>query len=656
MRPSFRLLCAVGVSLALTATPGGIASAEARPGIHVVDGRTQPVFSYADAIREHVNVETPVDSDGDGKKDLAGVDIIRPRETEQGLKVPVIMDESPYYDNSGRGNEAERKRYDAAGLPLKFPLFYDNYFVPRGYAVLLVDMIGTNRSEGCPDVGAAADIAAGKAVIDWLNGRAKAYGPDGAAVTAGWTTGKVGMVGKSYDGTLPNAVAATGVRGLETIVPISAISSWYRYTRMNGVLYSDDYMPFLADYVDTDPPAKCAAMRQRLHEGQDDATGDYNAFWAERNYVTGSLADVSKVRASVFAVHGLGELNVKADNFSTYWQALAKRGVPRKLWLSQYGHVDPFDYRREDWVDTLHAWFDQWLYKIDSGVMRQPRVDLQVSATEWVKRANWPAPSLTVPLWLRPGQEAQGGLGLLPAAKGATMSFTDDPAQTESRMVSDPSAASPNRLAFLTPPLKRAVRFSGTPKVDIRAKLDQPDANLTALVVDYGDDDRVDHYASAGGIRTLTEESCHGESTADDDACYKRTETVTANRPVEIVARGWLDARNHRSLSDPETLKPGKNYQFTWDTLPADYVVKPGHRLAVVLAGGDASETSPDQPAVATVTVDLSASRIWLPLAYAGPAQDAAPPTTLEFAPAPEQERWIGPKDVVLPTPSHDLY
>ncbi|MDH2426870.1 Xaa-Pro dipeptidyl-peptidase [Sphaerisporangium sp. TRM90804] len=653
MRQSSRLLCAIGVTLALTATPGGVAAAHAQPEIQVTDGRTQPVFSYADAIREQVRVETPVDSDGDGKNDLANVDIIRPRETDQGLKVPVIMDDSPYYDNSGRGNEAERKTYDAAGLPVKFPLAYDNYFVPRGYAVLLVDMLGTNKSEGCPDVGGAADIAAGKAVVDWLNGRAKAYKPDGSPATAGWTTGRVGMIGKSYDGTLANAVAATGVRGLETIVPISAISSWYRYQRMNGVLYSYDYMPFLADHVDTDPAAKCAAVRERLRVGQEDATGNHNAFWDERNYISGTLADVRKVRASVLVAHGLGELNVKADHFTTWWQALARHNVPRKLWLSQYGHVDPFDFRREDWIDTLHAWFDHWLHRVDNDVMRQPRVDLQVAPDRWVKQADWPSRSLTVPLSLRPGQDGQGSLGLLPAPRGTTLSFTDDPGQSESEMVSDPTAASPNRLAFLTPPLKRAVRFSGTPKVDIRAKLDQPSANLTALVVDYGDDDRVDHYAGAGGIRTLTEESCHGESTAADDACYRKTETATANRPVEIVARGWLDTDNRRSLRTSEPATPGQYYRFTWDTLPNDYVVKPGHRLAVILAGSDDSETFPDKPAAATVTVDLPGSRIWLPLSA---VHDEEPPSTMEFGPAPKREEWRGPKDVVLPTPSRDFF
>ena len=60
-------------------------------------------------------------------------------------------------------------------------------------------------------------------------------------MTAGWSSGSAAMIGKSYDGTLANGVAATGVDGLKTIVPISAISDWYRYSRMSGVRFNTDY-------------------------------------------------------------------------------------------------------------------------------------------------------------------------------------------------------------------------------------------------------------------------------------------------------------------------------------------------------------------------------------------------------------------------------
>ena len=73
------------------------------------------------------------------------------------------------------------------------------------------------------------------------------------------------MIGRSYNGTLPNGVAATGVEGLTTIVPISAISSWYDYSRMGGVIGSTHYPAFLSNYVtDADRRAHCAPIRDML--------------------------------------------------------------------------------------------------------------------------------------------------------------------------------------------------------------------------------------------------------------------------------------------------------------------------------------------------------------------------------------------------------
>ncbi|MFC7642364.1 hypothetical protein ACFQX6_16460 [Streptosporangium lutulentum] len=114
-------LRAVLIAFAVVAAGATPAHANTEPSITVKQGRTQPVFSYADAIRESVYVESSVDSDSNGKLDRVRVDIIRPKESGPRLKVPVIIDESPYYDNSGRGNEAERKTYDANGNITKFP-------------------------------------------------------------------------------------------------------------------------------------------------------------------------------------------------------------------------------------------------------------------------------------------------------------------------------------------------------------------------------------------------------------------------------------------------------------------------------------------------------------------------------------------------------
>jgi X-Pro dipeptidyl-peptidase len=625
------LACAIAAVTALAVT-GAPAHAAGKPRITVAGGVTQPVFSYPDAIREYVRVRSTVDSDHDGKKDLIRVDIIRPKQSGPSFKVPVITDESPYYDNLGRGNESERKTYDATGNPVKFPLFYDNYFVPRGYAVLNVDMDGTTKSDGCPTSGGASDVLGGKAVIDWLNGRATAYDSAGKPVKATWHNGRAAMIGKSYDGTLANGVAATGVQGLVTIVPISAISSWYDYSRMNGTVWFKGEEDGLADTVDTDPPAKCAAVNAAMATGQDDATGNYNAFWNERNYRTGPIADASKVHASVFAVHGLNDLNVKPNHFSTWWAALAKRGVPRKVWLSQYGHVDPFDFRRDAWVNTLHQWFDYWLWKVPNGVMKQPRLDLETGPDQWVTQSDWPAPKAH-DLSLRPA--ANGSLGA--SAGTGTATYTDTK-QSESDLVADPTTARPYRLAYVTAPLQHGVRLSGTPTVSLKIKSDRPVADLGALLVDYGTDTRVNYLGSGSGVKTLATEDCHGESTATDDACYKQVITDTVTSDVNVVTRGFLDAQNRTTAPSP--LVPGKSYSVHWNTLPQDYAFKAGHRLGLILLGVDGDVQYDEDATGAAVTVDLAGSRVTLPVVTSG-----APAAS----PFKADQSWRGPTQVDLP-------
>ncbi|MEV5966286.1 CocE/NonD family hydrolase [Kribbella sp. NPDC051952] len=601
---------ALVTAFVVAGVPG--AAATAKPTINTSGGLTQPVFSYQDAIREHVQVQSPVDSDGDGKKDLVRVDIIRPKESNAGLKVPVIMHESPYFDQPGIGFELDHKKYDANGNLTKFPLYLDNYFVPRGYAFVSVDMIGTRLSDGCPTSGGPSDVLGGKAVIDWLNGRATAYDAHGKPVKATWTTGRTGMIGHSYEGSLAIGVAGTGVRGLETIVPLAGPSNWYDMWRMNGTLTDyKDGQKWLASMVDEDPDQKCAAAYERMIQGSDDATGNYNAYWRQLDYRTGPVSNVRNVRASVFSVVGMQDRNVTANQFSTWWAGLP-RGVERKVWVTQYGHLDPFWARRDVWMDTLHKWFDHELMGVPNDIMRQPRADVQLGPDRWITQSDWPAP--TRPVTLRP--QYDGSLGAKPST--GARSYVDT-SQTEVAMVNDPAGADPHRLAFLTPALKKAVRLSGTPSVSLRVTLDKPTANLGVYLVDYGQDTRIDGVDPNGaqGLKFIDGKDCIGEGTADDDGCYQRAADNTITSGFQVVTRGIIDAQNRTSLTHPTPLKPGKSYQVTWPMLPQDYEFKAGHRLGLVLTGTDADLVTPDtEPGTNTrITVDLAHTSVSLPLA-----------------------------------------
>jgi X-Pro dipeptidyl-peptidase len=630
--PSLRraVLVAAVIGLAgLVISPPAVAAAPRPP--HVKGTETVPVYDYAGAVRESVWVTTRLDNDGDGAPDKVVVDLVRPREAAAG-RVPVIMDASPYYQCCGRGNESELKEYAADGTVTKFPLFYDNYFVPRGYAFAAVDFTGTSRSTGCGDVGGREEIEGVKAVIDWLNGRATGAYADGTPARASWSTGKVGMIGKSWDGSVANGVAATGVEGLETIVPISAISSWYDYYRDNGALYTSDFGPaWLSGVVDGRPEEVCRPVRDALLAGSDNATGNYNSFWAERNFVP----DARKVRASVFIAHGINDLNVETKHFAQWWDALARAGVPRKIWLGQEGHVDPFDFRRAEWVDTLHRWFDYWLQDLDNGIMREPMATVERAPDVWVDERTWPARgAVNFPVSLGAGDGTTGTLGLKPGR--GTVSVVDDPELRERTAIANPNTAVAGRAVFLSAPLPRDLRISGTATVSLRVKVDKPNTEISARLVDYGTATRINYQGAKEGIVNLATESCYGASIPADDACYLDTAKDVVTADAAVMTRGWVDAAHRDSLTRPTPLQPGRWYTVTFDLNAHDAVLPAGRVLGLVLTLSDTQYTEPTSTG-ATVQVDLSRSRLGLPVSLA-PGATALPEVTVAPkvpAPAP---------------------
>ncbi|MFE3634895.1 Xaa-Pro dipeptidyl-peptidase [Streptomyces sp. NPDC059168] len=638
-------------TLATAAVAALAAVFPAPSGAHAASRESRPVYSYAHAVREAVWVDTGLDADGDGRTDRVAADIVRPSEpARQGRKVPVIMDASPYYSCCGRGNESQRKTYDAQGRVVRMPLFYDNYFVPRGYAFVGVDLTGTNRSDGCVDVGGRAEIQSAKAVIDWLNGRARAYTSrtGSRTVGAGWTNGRTGMIGKSWDGTIANGVAATGVRGLRTIVPISAISSWYDYYFAQGAPLYDGGPDELAGYVENDAAhAHCAAVRKELADGSP-RSGDWTPLWTGRDYVK----DAAEVRASVFLAHGMQDLNVRTKHFGQWWDALAAHGVQRKIWLSQTGHVDPFDYRRGAWVDTLHRWFDHELLGYDNGVDREPMADIERHPDQWVTSRAWP-PHGTRTTTLRPAAGARAGvgtLGLRPAT--GTETFTDDPALGETDWAARLTTPTPEKAGFLTAPLGRDLRLSGSSRVTVTVTPTTTSAHLSAVLVDLGPDTVRDYADAAEGITTLTGRTCWGESTAGDSACFKKTAARTVRTDYTVFSRGWADLGHHASLRRGVPLTPGEAVTMTLDLAATDHVVPRGHRLALVVAGTDKDLIDPPSTRPA-LTLDLARTSARLPLTGGTAAFTRATAGGTTAAPAPRRLTGVGTPDLTghLPAP-----
>ncbi len=596
------LLTVLVAGLALVLVP---ANAGATPH----DGGSQPTYNYANAIRETAWVDTGL-KDPKGKAVRVAADIIRPSELTSG--VPVIMDASPYYSCCGRGNESQLKQYDSAGNPTLFPLYYDNYFVPRGYAVVLVDLAGTNKSNGCVDIGGPSDITSAKAVIDWLNGRAAAYttSTGSTAKKATWTSGSVGMIGKSYDGTIANGVAATGVAGLKTIVPISAISSWYDYYRANGADLTAGQPSGLASLVENSAAQSGCGSVQSATDAGSPTNGNYTAWWNQRNY----YAQAANVHASVFVAHGVEDTNVKPINFGQWWDALAAHGVERKIWLSQTSHVDPFDYRRAAWVDTLHQWFDHYLMGVDNGVQNGPQLSVERTPDNWVDAASFPEAAGATALKLSATTtNGLGKLGSTPPKTGAVESFTDTPSQSETNWESNPDTASSARVVFSSGTLAAPVTVSGTSTITVTASSSASSGQVSAVLVDLGPETVRNFDGQEEGITTLTTRTCFGSGNTVDTGCFLDTKADTMSVNAEVIARGWADLGHYASLNSKATLTPGKAYTMTFKLAPTDHQLAAGHRLALIVGGTDNGFITAGS-AKPKITLDLTRTTIQAPL------------------------------------------
>ena len=422
----------------------------------------------------------------------------------------------------------------SAGPRADLPGQLDNYYVPRGYAVVLGESIGTFNSDGCPTVGDQVETLGTKAVIDWLNGRARAFDADGEKVSADLDHGRRGHGRRLLQRHAPNQVATTGVKGLETIVPISAISSWYDYYRANGLVvaphsetqgvgengFLGEDTDVLASFIGGSrmvPDGRCPDTLQTLIRKQDRVTGDYSSFWAARDY----LDDVGDIRSSVFVVHGLNDWNVKTKAFAEWWYRLGQYGVPRKLWLHNGGHGGPPAPGNVPYKATENRWMDHELFGVQNGIMSEPAPRSSARTAPTTTRPTGPhrARATTTLHLSAPSATAPGGLSSASNQSAVVQDFVDEGRtfDTDDVLIQGPDAARQNRLIYRSPELGQDVRISGTPWVNLTMSVENRNAaNLTAVLVDYGP-------------------------------------TGSANAPV-MVTRGWLDPQNRLSVRKGRSL------------------------------------------------------------------------------------------------------
>ena len=566
------------------------------------DGEAQIIeaFNTPDQwIRHDLWVETNFDTDGDGKMDRMHVAVTRPFQTDsEGLTLPVIYVTSPYFAgvapetegafwnvNHELGEKVASIVHPEVTRKGKRPIISNSHikkWIPRGYIVVHSSSPGTGLSQGAPTVGGQNESLAPKAVIDWLCGRVSGYTtPYGSEiVVAYWSTGKVGMTGTSYNGTLPLAAATTGVEGLEAIIPIAPNTSYYHYYRSNGLVrspggYLGEDIDVLYDFIHSGDESKRAFNNKTIRDtemknGMDRITGDYNDFWAGRDY----LNQMKPMKAALLMAHGFNDWNVMPEHSYRISKRAKEMGIPTQIYYHQNGHGGPPP------MKMMNRWFTRYLHGIENGV--------ENDAKAWIVRENdsrqyptaytdYPNPEATpVVLYIKAGTSSYGRLSLENSSSKGQETFSDNASFSATSLAQ--STSSNHRLLYVSDILKEDLHISGLASITIKAASSKPAVNLSVYLV------------------SLPWNKNKGAK-------------ITEN----IITRGWADLQNNSSLSKSSPLIPGKFYKMTFDFQPDDQIIKKGQQIGLMLFSSDSEYTLLPKPGT-ELTIDLKETMITLPI------------------------------------------
>ena len=569
----------------------------------IEDGMTQVIEEFSNPetwIRHDLWVETEFDSDGDGDPDRMHVSVTRPEQTESGdLKLPVIYETSPYYAGTARppfdffwdvrqevgetppvrqpGPEVQRRG--------ERPIISNSHirtWVPLGFIVVHSSSPGTGLSDGSPTVGGENESLAPKAVIDWLNGRATGYDSrtGGEEVEAFWSTGSVGMTGTSYNGTLPLAAATTGVEGLNAIIPVAPNTSYYHYYRSNGLVrspggYIGEDIDVLYDFIHSGDEANRERNNRvvrdtEMAEGMDRVTGDYNEFWAGRDY----LNQLENLDAPVLMAHAFNDWNVMPEHSYRIYEALQEKGVPSMIYYHQGGHGG------QPPMDLMNRWFTRYLLGVENGIEEEPRA--------WITRAgddrleptpypNYPNPQASdVTMYLTSGAPQQGRLSMERTNSVGTETVIDNFSFSGDMLAQ--AEWTDHRLMYITPTLAESMHISGIPEITVSVASSKPAVNLSVWLV-----------------------SLPWNSSSEAD--------ITDN----IITRGWADPQNHESISESEPLEPGQFYTFSFELQPDDQLIPAGQQIGLMIFSSDRDFTLRPDPGT-ELTLDLERTSLTLPV------------------------------------------
>jgi hypothetical protein len=467
--------------------------------------------AYPDADWTEVSIPSPSAEAGDA---TLHADILRPKGATDAVKTPVILSIGPYFNHSGQVGAAgpvQDAPYDPAG-PNEGPserfqdLIEGTGLLKKGYTFVMVDLRGFGGSDGCLDWSGPGEQADVINAVKW-------------AATRSWSTGKVGMYGKSYDGLTGLIGVNHRPPGLAAVVSQEPVYDDYRYLYGDGMRRTNSLAtPALYDGIAAspgpltdDPNYNTASLNDPVCLGQNFASqaADDNhdsAFWKLRNLIPGAAGSP----VPLFLTQGFTENNTVPDGMQQY---LDNHTGYERAWLGPWDHVRGNErdddgkllMGREGWFDEVLRFYDRFLKGVTSPVA-DPPVAVQTNDGKWRSEAQWP-----------PADKAMYATALRAG------SYTDHAQSYPTGAEDDPTSNS--GVWTISKPLPYDVHLAGSGSASVDVTTSVPNANL---VVDV-------YHLDANGEGPLVSRQAHlvrgtGQSTI----------------PLELWSADWKLAAGHR--------------------------------------------------------------------------------------------------------------
>ena len=615
----------------------------AQPVFPFTDGKTGEKYDPAtsDIVRYCVYVESDYDMEGDGKRDLVKAFVQVPRSAAEGnYKAATLFEARPYcagvqedgYDHMKEVAEKEYRKFDLADLDHKAAprvpsgsasamdlalkadpsdwyykdkgstnsMVYENidsfnYYLVRGFAVIVSAGFGALGSDGFNYVGSEYERDAFKSVVEWIHGDRVAYANREGTITtkADWANGNVAMTGRSYAGTMPFAVATTGVEGLKTIVPVAGIADWYSQQNMQG---AQRYWPkemlnsFLAYYCssrynDSTLSEKqlddIAAFHHELSLQQLKCGFDYDEkFWGSGNY----RLNADKIKCPALIVQGLNDENVSTKQFEMMLKSFQKAGQTVKAILHQGPHITPtmpnkgygilIDGKFYD--DIVNEWITHYLYGVENQAEDMPAVLVQTNHDQrkWETSDSW---------------DTGHSMKLTSGSTGTTVIDTDwEAAGISAKNFDDVMGTTSTNMGqrYVTRPFEKAVTIQGTVCLHLKAALKDGDAEadfhpenrndvdtltmklgasrisgrmddveIAVLLCDVCDTefDSIQTTDPERNIIPVTTVKEGGIINGGDLPAFDEAEFTTVHKKYRVITRAFADLCNPEAGYDPET-------------------------------------------------------------------------------------------------------